>query len=106
MFQKRGEYRNAKILKFCHDSGGCTIESPYCDGGSTVPAHSNASDDGKGKGIKADDIFVAKACNSCHDFVDRRGKNWKAHYDTEIQWYHDRGIKRTIRQLLDAGILK
>jgi hypothetical protein len=102
---KRGEYRNKKFTKFCHTIP-CQIGSPCCTDGETVPAHSNAADDGKGRGIKADDIFCAAACHACHDFVDRRGNEWCNHSAEEIQWYHDRGIKRTIRLALDAGVIK
>lgn len=103
---KRKALRSKKILRACHQmQGGCTVQLPGCLGphAPTVPAHSNQSDDGKGKGQKADDIFVAQACQNCHDVLDMR---------TEIipedarQWYHDRGIKRTIRRLIDEGILK
>ena len=101
--QKRGEYRNPALLKFCH-TVDCTVESPYCNGREVVPCHSNMGDDGHGRGIKADDLFVAAGCGKCHDFLDRRGKDWKAHDRDEIQWYHDRGIKRTLRLAVLAGV--
>jgi hypothetical protein len=63
-------------------------------------------DDGKGKGQKADDCFVAYACNRCHDFIDSRYPTPVSQYDQEERdWYLDRGIKRTIRRLLDKGVL-
>ena len=109
---KRKEYRNKKILEACHDMGdGCTVQLPGCCGpmAPTVAAHSNLMDDGKGKSIKADDIFVAQACQFCHDVLDGRHKIEHKLIDFTrdlLIFYHDRGIKRTIRRMLDKGILK
>lgn len=38
-------------------------------------AHSNQGEHGKGKGIKASDVFVAALCDSCHFQIDQ-GKDW------------------------------
>lgn len=77
-----------------------------------MPAHSNRSDDGKGGAQKADDCFVAIACQRCHDLLDGRDKLRKPDgvcglmVQEDIEWYHDRAIKRTIRRLLDLGVIK
>lgn len=113
--QKRQPYRNKKILKECHNQDNvCTIQLPGCQGSPTVPAHSNLADDGKGQGQKADDCFVAIACQHCHDVVDGRKPQMVGNgsfgleymLQSEIEWYHNRGIKRTIRIMLDRGVLK
>ena len=115
MIEKRKEYRNKRILKECHNQDNlCTVQLPGCQGRPTVPAHSNASDDGKGGSQKADDIFVAIACQHCHDVVDGRKRCFGSSDNLlngfmtiqERQWYHDRGIKRTIRIMLDRGVIK
>lgn len=41
------------------------------DDGTVVAAHSNAAEHGKGKGIKASDVYVAALCNACHMAVDQ-----------------------------------
>lgn len=39
--------------------------------GSTQAAHSNQSAHGKGRGIKASDVFVAALCWICHQMLDQ-----------------------------------
>lgn len=105
---KRKPYRNKKILEAAKGEE-CLIQSPYCnyDPNTVVAAHSNECDDGKGAGQKADDCFIAFACSSCHDYVDGRAPKYEGESDFEIRlFYHNRGIKRTIRRLLDMGVLK
>ena len=112
---KRKAYRNKKILKAARGEV-CLVNLPGCTGGGddTVAAHSMQSDDGKGGAQKADDCFVVFSCQHCHDVLDGRKKLkadqlWtEANTDPEtlLKWYHDRGIKRTIRRLLDLGVLK
>lgn len=105
MFPKHTPFRNKRLTNWAHGKP-CQVQSPYCTGRNTVPAHSNCSDDGKGKSQKADDSMIAIACDACHDFLDFKGKNWRAHDKDEIRWYHDRGIKRTLRMMLADGILQ
>lgn len=40
--------------------------------GTVVAAHSNDLSHGKGSGLKAHDVFHARLCHGCHDFVDGR----------------------------------
>ena len=105
-YQKRTEYRNQKLLKAARGQE-CAVQVPgVCIGGTetTVAAHSPFGEDGKGIAQKADDIFTADACMACHDYIDGRG----CHVGTEEdrQFYFHRGLKRTLRNRLDRGILK
>lgn len=116
---KRKSYRNKKILAAARGEA-CLVNLPSCTGGGedTVAAHSMQADDGKGTSIKADDCFVAFACQHCHDILDARKHlvKWDGTEDSgrygqnmpkaEIEWYHDRGIKRTIRRLLELEIIE
>ncbi|MBL0142644.1 MAG: DUF1364 family protein [Betaproteobacteria bacterium] len=43
--------------------------------GTVVAAHSNDLAHGKGVGHRAHDIFHARLCHACHDFVDGRRKD-------------------------------
>lgn len=43
--------------------------------GTVCAAHSNQSIHGKGRGIKASDIYIASLCFTCHRELDM-GKNW------------------------------
>jgi hypothetical protein len=65
---QRFTYRNPKIL--AHARGqACT--NCGCEDGTTVAAHSNLSEHGKGRGIKAHDIFCAFLCHNCHTWLDQ-----------------------------------
>lgn len=50
----------------------CTLRLPVCNGdpATTVWAHSNRAEDGKGMGIKARDEEGCYACHACHAFLD------------------------------------
>ena len=90
---KLGMYRNPKILRAANGRP-CS----YCglNHGTTVAAHSNRMEDGKGVGLKAHDCFVAFLCATCH-----------TEYDTGIMPQHEfnRAMKRTWLILLREGIL-
>ena len=105
-YPKRTEYRNPKLLKAARGQE-CTLNVPdVCnyDTETTVAAHSPFGEDGKGMGQKADDCFIAFACSSCHDWLDGRGKKTIINYDRSAYFHF--GMKRTLRNLLDRGILK
>lgn len=50
----------------------CTLRFPCCtfDPSTTVWAHSNRLEDGKGMGIKARDEEGCYACHACHSWLD------------------------------------
>jgi len=50
----------------------CTLRFPCCnfDPATTVWAHSNRAEDGKGMGIKARDQEGCYACSACHSWLD------------------------------------
>lgn len=102
---KRIPYRNPKLLKAARWQQ-CTLQVPgICNGDTetTVAAHSNYGEDGKGMGQKADDHCIAFACSSCHDWLDGRRNDYLT---DERDFYFHRGMKRTIRILLAMGVLK
>jgi hypothetical protein len=68
LYSKRIYVRNRAILEACRE-----FSCQYCgaDDGTVVAAHSNQSRHGKGRGIKASDIYVAALCHSCHAQVDQ-----------------------------------
>jgi len=84
----------------------CTVNSPICnyDNSTTIPAHFNESYAGKGAGQKADDCALVFACSDCHDWLDGRGSIDVDRSD--IEWYWRRAYYRTIRQLIDDGVLR
>ena len=91
---KMGMYRNRKILRAANGR-----PCAYCgiNNGTTVAAHSNRMEDGKGVGLKAHDCFVAFLCANCH-----------REYDSGIMaaGEFNRAMKRTWLMLLREGILR
>jgi hypothetical protein len=72
----------------------CGIED-----GTVVAAHSNQAKHGKGRGIKASDVYIAALCHSCHMEIDQghklskdeRTRLWDTAHLTTV-WemiYHD-----------------
>lgn len=66
-FPKFNYIRSQAILNACRQ-----FPCQYCGSREgVVAAHSNQSRHGKGRGIKASDIFVAALCVHCHYDVDQ-----------------------------------
>jgi len=102
MFQKRKPYRNQKILDSA-EGEECTLQTEWCNGDSStvVACHSNWSEDGKGKGQKADDLYVAYGCSECHRWLDEGS----ASRQEKREVFHV-GMKRTWRRIVDKQVLK
>ena len=60
-------YRNEKLLA---SANGRRCAMCGAMDGTTVAAHSNLLEHGKGRGIKAHDCFVAYLCHRCHTGYD------------------------------------
>lgn len=60
--------RSPALLKACR-----ALPCQHCgrDDGSVCAAHSNQSHHGKGRSIKASDVFTAALCSTCHREVDQ-----------------------------------
>jgi ferredoxin len=71
MMQKFNYVRSPELLKSCR-----RLPCQTCgrDDGTVVAAHSNQAKHGKGRSIKASDIFVASMCFSCHAEIDQGKK--------------------------------
>lgn len=71
-----------------------------CDDGTVCAAHSNQAQHGKGKSIKASDVFVAALCFRCHSALDQG-----AHLSREervAMWFA--AWRATVRELLRRGL--
>ena len=99
---KRSAYRNKKITQAAKGED-CALQWKYCNGNpeTTVAAHLNELWAGKGGGQKSDDVPIFM-CSSCHADYDQGRMN--SHLEKD--WYLLRGLYRTIRILLDKGILQ
>lgn len=58
-------------------------------------------DESHGVGRKSDDISAGYGCSACHDWIDRRVKG----RDEEAEWYMRRSQTRTLRRLIERGIV-
>ena len=99
------KYRNQKIIDFAKGQS-CTLRlATYCDGGgaSSVWAHSNLMRHGKGRGVKAHDIFGCIACFGCHDVLDGRVRSHFAEEDLDREF--QRAHEESLLLLLDKGVL-
>jgi hypothetical protein len=97
---KRTPYRNNAILRAAKGEA-CAICGD--EDGTTVFCHLNLADAGKGMSQKADDCAGFFGCAFCHDVYDgRRKRLGDPMSDHEVL----RAYYRTIRRLLDRGILK
>jgi hypothetical protein len=87
-FPKQLYIRSKALLEACR-----LIPCQWCgvSDGSVVAAHSNWSQHGKGRGIKASDSAVASLCHECHSALDqgrlttkeqRQQAWWSAHIHT------------------------
>jgi len=63
-------YRNKKLLEKLRDAPICFGCGKHNDG-TIVAAHSNQLLHGKGRGIKAEDCYVAALCHNCHSELDQ-----------------------------------
>jgi hypothetical protein len=67
--------------------------------GQTQAAHSNQSRHGKGRGIKASDIYIAALCQSCHYRIDQGNDLAKS----ERQELWDAAHIKTVTTLVRSG---
>lgn len=71
--------RNAAVLEMARGRM-CMLHAPYTefhDGSTTVCAHGNWSDMGKGERRKADDCYTVWACHTCHMWLDQQGATYE-----------------------------
>ena len=109
MKQKRIESKKARDSARGED---CTLNIVgVCnhDPSTTVLAHL-PDDSGCGKmGGKSDDVGCAVyACSACHDMIDGRvsEKESIGYINDGKDAYHLRALKRTIRRMIDKGVIK
>jgi len=71
-----------------------------CDDGTVCAAHSNQAQHGKGKSIKASDIFVASLCYRCHSTLDQGAHLSR---DERVEMW-TAAHRKTVRLLLARGL--
>jgi len=105
--------RLKKITNSARDEN-CTINGPYCN---YLPEtvrfiHHRTLDDGAGTGIKPDDICGCFACSACDLWLGEGNRGSKETDPIKVneylnrQWYWFRGVRRTLRRLIEKEVLK
>jgi hypothetical protein len=100
LIPKRGHIRSRKLLDAAE--GEACVSCGMKDG-TVVAAHSNMGSDGKGGGIKAEDIYIAFLCHKCHSDYDQPRK-WDSDLDRN-DWFNS-AMKRTWKRLFEKGVLR
>lgn len=78
-----------------------TLECQHCGArGPSDPAHSNQSVHGKGKGVKASDVYAAALCRHDHNEIDRGSKLTQ---DERVTLWTN-AWRKTVRELLKRGL--
>jgi hypothetical protein len=72
----------------------------------TVWCHANGSAAGKGMGMKSHDLLGAYGCSSCHAVVDRLVPLPEGLTRVEVKLYFAEGHLRSLRKLIDKGLVK
>lgn len=94
----------SKALREAARGEECTLTIfGVCLGGTETTVLAHLHDETFGKGQKADDTSAVFACHGCHDEIDGRTRKTNG---ADLTWYKLRALQRTIRRLVERGILK
>lgn len=95
-------YRNRRLLDAIRELP-CQFRIPgVCEGGvNSDPCHSNQMRHGKGKSLKAHDIFAAAGCRACHREVDQ---GMKLSREDRIHYWQV-AHERTMLMLWQHGVI-
>lgn len=78
-----------------------TLECQHCGAsGPSDPAHSNQGVHGKGKGVKASDVFAAALCRHDHNEIDQGSRLTQ---DERVTLWTN-AWRKTVRELLKRGL--
>jgi hypothetical protein len=86
----------------------CTMNSPDCNHNpeTTVWAHSNYHEHGKGIGLKSHDIFGFFSCSGCHKWYDGEYVLHPCPHRVTRHEYYQRAHDRSLLILVKDGVLK
>lgn len=100
--QRREPIRSTK-LRNAAKGEECTLQIfGVCLGGTETTVLAHIHDETFGRGQKADDTSACFACFGCHDEIDGRTHRTNG---ADLTWYKLRALQRTIRRLVEKGVL-
>lgn len=83
----------------------CTLQiMGVCRGDSSTTVLCHLPDESHGLARKSDDVSSCYGCAACHDVIDGRRK-WPEAEKAQADWYLRRAQVRTIRRMVDKGII-
>jgi hypothetical protein len=78
-----------------------TLDCQHCGArGPSDPAHSNQGAHGKGKGVKASDVYAAALCRADHNAIDQG--SMLTHDERVTLWTN--AWRKTVRELVKRGL--
>lgn len=97
MNKKTNYIRSAKLMQAYRK-----LPCQHCgiDDGTVCGAHSNSAKHGKGRGIKASDVYCASLCHVCHQALDQ-GRSMSR---TERVRMWEQAHKNTVKALITLGL--
>lgn len=103
MTQRRDPIRS-KALRKAARGEECTLKIfGVCVGGTDTTVLAHLHDETFGRSQKADDCSAVFACFGCHNEIDGRTRKTEGE---DLTWYKLRALQRTIRRLIERGILR
>lgn len=99
----QSRFRSPELLRLAAGQG-CTLRLPGCTGGPCVSAHSNQAKHGKGRSQKADDCFVAHACDHCHREIDQGKSMTRAEKFEAWERGHIETLPRLFRGVMETSV--
>lgn len=106
--QKTKAIRSDKLRKSAKGEG-CTFQfGGICNGDPETTVLCHLPDESHGISRKSDDAGpVAYGCSACHDFIDGRNlMSGVEDWDQLSEWYFRRAQNRTLRRMIEKGLIK
>jgi hypothetical protein len=100
---QRREPIRSKALREAARGEECTLKIfGVCVGGTETTVLAHLHDETFGRSQKADDTSAVFACFGCHNEIDGRTRRTEGE---DLTWYKLRALQRTVRRLVERGIM-
>ena len=101
-YLKFGNFRSKKLTDSARDQPCMNCGR---NDGTTVSAHSNWPEHGKGASMKAADCFIAYLCGPCHAWLDQGSGNdpTKTWFDTDKREMWGKAHDKTVLHWFNSG---
>lgn len=84
----------------------CTLNiAGICNHNTETTVLCHLPDESHGIAKKSDDVSSAYGCSACHDLIDGRDNKKWSFKPEDIEWYMRRAQTRTLRRLIEKGLV-